>query len=64
MKCPLCKGTGLCPDCGGTGRVEWGKGKSGMPMITRGAPGSSPYTKCGTRRGTGDCPRCHGTGRV
>ena len=64
MKCPACEGTGKCPTCRGTGRVEWGSQASGMPLITRGAPGSSDFTKCPDCHGTRDCPRCDGTGEV
>ena len=44
-----------CPECGGSGRVAWGSKASGMPLITRGAPGSSKYVRC---------PVCHGSGKV
>lgn len=64
MKCIVCKGTGLCQVCGGTGKVEWGTKASGMPMITGGAPGSSKDVPCPRCKGTGDCSRCHGTGQV
>jgi len=64
MKCPACKGRRLCPVCKGTGRVEWGSEASGMPIITKGTPGSSKDVKCPTCHGTGDCPRCDGTGEL
>lgn len=44
-----------CPECGGSGRVKWGSAASGMPLITRGAPGSSKYVRC---------PVCRGSGKV
>ncbi len=42
-----------CPECGGSGRVKWGSEASGMPLITRGAPGSSKYVRCPVCRGSG-----------
>jgi hypothetical protein len=42
-----------CPDCCGTGKVEWGSRASGMPLITRGAPGSSKYIRCRKCKGSG-----------
>ena len=44
-----------CPECGGSGRVKWGSEASGMPLITRGAPGSSKYVRC---------PVCGGSGKL
>ena len=44
-----------CPECGGSGRVKWGSAASGMPLITRGAPGSSKYVRC---------PVCGGSGKL
>ncbi len=44
-----------CHECGGSGKVKWGSEASGMPLITRGAPGSSKYVRC---------PRCRGSGRI
>jgi len=64
MKCPVCKGRRICQTCHGNGRVKWGSRASGMPIITKGAPGSSEYTTCPDCRGTGDCPRCDGTGEL
>ena len=42
-----------CPECGGSGRVEWGSEASGMPLITKGAPGSSKYVRCPVCGGKG-----------
>ena len=53
--CRHCGAEFICPECGGSGKVEWGSEASGMPLITKGAPGASKYVKC---------PRCHGTGRL
>jgi len=64
MICPVCRGKRVCQTCKGLGRVKWGSEASGMPMITKGAPGSSEYVKCRICDGTGDCPRCGGTGKV
>jgi len=44
-----------CPECGGSGKVKWGSKASGMPRITRGAPGSSKYVRC---------PACGGSGKL
>jgi hypothetical protein len=44
-----------CPVCDGSGKVKWGSEASGMPLITRGAPGASKYVRC---------PRCRGNGRI
>lgn len=40
VTCPLCKGVGLlppeCPLCGGSGRIEYGPGKSGRCPLCKG----------------------------
>jgi len=64
MICPECNGRRVCQTCKGKGRVEWGSEASGMPMITKGAPGSSKYVECPVCHGTRYCPVCGGTGKV
>jgi len=64
MICYECKGRRVCPICKGRGEVEWGTEPSGMPMITKGAPGSRKYVECPRCHGARYCQTCDGTGKV
>ena len=57
MTCRICGYHKVCqaPGCK-DGKVRWGTKESGMPMITKGAPGSSEYVNCSHCHGTGYCP--------
>lgn len=50
-RCPVCKGSGKCPRCNGTGERS-------SNLI------NEPAISCTACRGTGKCPKCGGTGKL